>query len=70
MKQQVIVTRLADRHRGPERAFSESYEVIVEAGELPDVLEQVAKHFGPWFPDVALREVWRWTITIGEPYDA
>lgn len=69
MKQQVIVTRLADRHRGPGREFSESYEFIVDAGELADILKEVATLAGPWHPDPAMREIWRWSITIGEPYE-
>ena len=63
MKQQVVVTRLADRHEGPERSFAESLEVIVEAGPLRSVLQQVAGV-------VSRLGVSRYTITIGEPYEA
>lgn len=68
MKQQVIATRLADRHRGDPRAFAESYEFIVEASNLEDVLDQVAEQLLVLIAP-ELEEIWRWSITIGEPYE-
>ena len=62
MKQQVIITQLADRHRDNARAFAESHEVITEAGPLRDVLTRVAAV-------LAHLPVSRYTVVVGEPYE-
>ena len=63
MRQQVIVTRRADRHADlVDRDFAESFGVEVVDGSLSEVLRQVADNLE------ALPRG-HYTITISEPYE-
>jgi hypothetical protein len=61
VKQTVLVTQLADRHAGHDRDFAASFEVVVKAGSLSDVLRQVAGELD--------LETSRFSITISEPFE-
>lgn len=64
MRQSVIITRLADRHKGLHaRDFAETHELIVEAGDLDAVFIELAGTVQDIFG------VGRYTISISEPFD-
>lgn len=60
--QTVVVTRMADRHADHSRDFAESTPCVVVAGDLSEVLTQVASQ-------VSLA-VGRYSISVSEPWDA
>lgn len=71
MKQQVLVTRLADRHSG-SKEYSETVEVIVDESTLDNVLVQLIDQINGENGDPNLIDRWgvgRFHIVVGEPYD-
>jgi hypothetical protein len=63
MMQSVVVTRLADRHADLHtRDFADSFEVVVPAGDLADVLLAAAGQADG-------RGVARYSLTISEPFE-
>lgn len=63
-RQAVIITRLADRHEGPDRDFAQSRQVVVDAGDLATVLTSACADDG-----VIGLGPGRYHIEITEPYD-
>lgn len=63
MRQEVVVTRCADRHAvAHEREFAESHAVVVQAGGLGDVVAAA-------LADARLTGAeGRWVLVVGEPF--